>query len=268
MAALNAGFAYGSLCSGGDILMAEAALAAGIELHVVLPYRAEDFVQSSVSPGWEARFAACMARARTVSYVIDNDVLRHDCVKALCSSHAMGMARRHADALATGVCQLAIWNGAPARAVATAAAEVAKWSALGLPSVIIPPHGAPYRLTAAAAAASRAYQPGRGAARLFVRGCAGVQQTARAAYGVLRPDLSDGPGRCDRAFCAGHRLPRHRRRRDFPGLSHPRPGGGLRHRHAGTLGVLRPGGRTASRCICNCGLRSITGRATPSMIPS
>ena len=148
MAALNAGFAYGSLCSGGDILMAEAALAAGIELHVVLPYRAEEFVQSSVAPGWESRFAACMARARTVSYVIDNDVLRHDCVKALCSSHAMGMARRHADALATGVCQLAIWNGAPAQAVATAAAEVAKWSALGLPSVIIPPHGAPYPLTA------------------------------------------------------------------------------------------------------------------------
>ncbi len=148
MALLNTGFAYGSLCSGGDILMAEAALAAGIELHVVLPYRAEDFVKSSVSPGWEGRFAACMARARTVSYVIDNDVLQHDCVKALCSSHAMGMARRHADALATGVCQLAIWNGAPAKAVATAAAEVAKWSALGLPSVIIPPTGAPYRLTA------------------------------------------------------------------------------------------------------------------------
>ena len=147
MAALNTGFAYGSLCSGGDILIAEAALAAGIELHVVLPYRAEEFVQSSVSAGWETRFAACMARASTVSYVIDNDVLRHDCVKALCSSHAMGMARRHADALATDVCQLAIWNGAPAQAVATAAAEVAKWSALGLPSVIIPPHGAPYRLT-------------------------------------------------------------------------------------------------------------------------
>ncbi len=147
MAALNTGFAYGSLCSGGDILMAETALAAGIELHVVLPYRAEDFVKSSVSPGWEARFAACMAKARTVSYVIDNDVLEHDCVKALCSSHAMGMARRHADALATGVCQLAIWNGAPAMAVATAAAEVAKWSGLGLPSVIIPPQGAPYRLT-------------------------------------------------------------------------------------------------------------------------
>ncbi|MFO1246653.1 MAG: tetratricopeptide repeat-containing protein [Alphaproteobacteria bacterium] len=149
MARLNAGFAYGSLCSGGDILMAEAALAAGIELHVVLPYRADEFVRSSVAPGWEDRFAACMNKARTVSYVIDNDVLQHDCVKALCSSHAMGMARRHADALATTVCQLAIWNGQPAKAVATAAAEVAKWSGLGLASVIIPPSGEAYRLTQA-----------------------------------------------------------------------------------------------------------------------
>ncbi len=146
---LNAGFAFGSLASGGDILLAEAALAAGLELHVVLPYRAEDFVRTSVAPGWKARFAACMSRARTVSYVIDNDVLEHDCVNALCGSHAMGMARRHADALMTDICQLAVWDGLPATAVATTAAEVAQWSALGLASVIIPPHGAPYRLAAA-----------------------------------------------------------------------------------------------------------------------
>jgi adenylate cyclase len=146
---LNAGFAFGSLASGGDILLAEAVLQAGLELHVVLPYRAEDFVRSSVAPGWEMRFAACMARARTVSYVIDNDVLAHPCVYALCGSHAMGMARRHADALAAGICQLAIWDGVPAQAVATTAAEVAQWSALGLDSVIIPPQGAPYPLTAA-----------------------------------------------------------------------------------------------------------------------
>ena len=148
LAERNAGFAFGSLASGGDILLAEAALASGLELHVVLPYRAEDFVRASVAPGWEARFATCMARARTVSYVIDNDVLEHDCVNALCGGHAMGMARRHADALMSDICQLAVWDGLPATAVATTAAEVAQWSELGLASVIIPPHGAPYRLTA------------------------------------------------------------------------------------------------------------------------
>jgi adenylate cyclase len=147
--ALNAGFAFGSLASGGDILLAEAALEAGIELHVVLPYRPEDFLRSSVAPGWESRFRTCMSRARTVSFVIDNDVLVHDCVYALCGSHAMGMARRHADALAAGIFQLAIWDGLPAAAVATTAAQVAQWSALGLPSVIVPPRGDPYRLAAA-----------------------------------------------------------------------------------------------------------------------
>jgi adenylate cyclase len=146
---LNAGFAFGSLASGGDILLAEAALEAGLELHVVLPYRAEDFIRSSVAPGWEERFRACMARARTVTFVIDNDVLAHDCVYALCGSHAMGTARRHADALAAGICQLAVWDGLPAQAVATTAAAVAQWAGLGLASIIIPPRGEPYRLAAA-----------------------------------------------------------------------------------------------------------------------
>jgi hypothetical protein len=146
---LGAGFAFGSLASGGDIALAEAALAAGIELHVVLPYRADDFIASSVAAGWEDRFRACLNRARTVSHVIDNDVLSHDCVYALCGSHAMGMARRHADALAAGLCQLAVWDGAPVMAAATTGAHVAQWSALGLASVIVPPRGAPYRLAAA-----------------------------------------------------------------------------------------------------------------------
>ena len=146
---LNAGFVFGSLASGGDILLAEAALAAGLELHVVLPYRAEDFLRNSVAPGWESRFRTCMVRARTVSFVIDNDVLAHDCVYALCGSHAMGMARRHADALAAGICQLAVWDGLPAKAVATTAARVAQWAGLGLASIIVPPRGKPYRLAAA-----------------------------------------------------------------------------------------------------------------------
>ena len=127
----NAGFAFGSLASGGDILVAEAALEAGLELHVVLPYRAEDFIRSSVAPGWEARFRVCMARARTVSFVIDNDVLAHDCVYALCGSHAMGMARRHADALAAVPASSRCGTDCPPRRVATTAAGVAQWSRAG-----------------------------------------------------------------------------------------------------------------------------------------
>ncbi len=103
------GFAFGSLAGEGDIRIAEAVLAQGIELHVVLPYRAEDFIQSKVAPDgadWIVRFRDCLARARTVSFVLDNDVLAHPCVYDLCARQGMGLARRHADSLGAQVIQL------------------------------------------------------------------------------------------------------------------------------------------------------------------
>ncbi len=51
-------YAYGSLASGGDILWAEALLATGCELHVILPFDREEFVRHSVAPsgpGWVER---------------------------------------------------------------------------------------------------------------------------------------------------------------------------------------------------------------------
>ena len=45
-----AGYAYGSLASGGDILWAEALLARGCELHVILPFDLDEFVHHSVAP--------------------------------------------------------------------------------------------------------------------------------------------------------------------------------------------------------------------------
>jgi tetratricopeptide (TPR) repeat protein len=59
----DAGFLCGSLACGADILFAEAALRRKIELHVVLPFRDEDFLRLSVArggPGWKARFDACL----------------------------------------------------------------------------------------------------------------------------------------------------------------------------------------------------------------
>ena len=45
------GFAFGALACGADLLVAEAALARGVELHVVLPFEEEDFLAQSVPPG-------------------------------------------------------------------------------------------------------------------------------------------------------------------------------------------------------------------------
>jgi len=43
-------FAYGSLASGADILWAEALLARGSELHVMLPFARDEFIEQSVAP--------------------------------------------------------------------------------------------------------------------------------------------------------------------------------------------------------------------------
>jgi hypothetical protein len=51
--------------------------------------------------------------------------------------------------LAVSICQIAVWDGLPAQAVATTAACVAQCSGLGFTSVIIPSRGEPYRLAAA-----------------------------------------------------------------------------------------------------------------------
>ena len=65
------GFAFGALACGADLLIAEAALARGVELHVVLPFEEEDFLAQSVRPGrrpgWEARYRACIAPAPRAS---------------------------------------------------------------------------------------------------------------------------------------------------------------------------------------------------------
>ena len=59
LAETGALIAYGPLACGADILVAEAILARGGELHVVLPFAEEDFLRTSVhvgGPEWDARY--------------------------------------------------------------------------------------------------------------------------------------------------------------------------------------------------------------------
>jgi len=60
---------YGSAACGADIIVLEAALAAGAEVNVVLPFDRKDFIASSVSIGgerWLARFEAALAGATRI----------------------------------------------------------------------------------------------------------------------------------------------------------------------------------------------------------
>ena len=56
--------AYGSLAAGADIILAEAALEAGMQIHAVVPQGLEFFLQASVLPfeaGWDRRMRAILA---------------------------------------------------------------------------------------------------------------------------------------------------------------------------------------------------------------
>ena len=60
------GFAFGALAAGSEIVMAEALLAAGAELHVFLPGSPGDFAAVSVDPygaEWRPRYERCLGAA-------------------------------------------------------------------------------------------------------------------------------------------------------------------------------------------------------------
>jgi hypothetical protein len=132
--ARDAGIAYGSLASGSDIIVAEAVLAAGGELHVVLPFAADEFEAVSVRPAgdqWVLRFRACLAQARSVIQACDSAYLGDDTLFEYASHTAMGHARNRAAALGTDAVQIAVWDGLPARGPGGTADDVAVWERAG-----------------------------------------------------------------------------------------------------------------------------------------
>lgn len=134
------GSAYGSLAAGADLLFAEALLARGAALNVVLPFAAEDFVAMSVRPfgeHWEKRFRDCLARAETLRIATEGEHPGDDALLAYGSRLAMGLAVLGARLLCAPVRQLAIWDGRPARGAAGTAVDLAIWRSLGLPQSIL-----------------------------------------------------------------------------------------------------------------------------------
>jgi len=140
------GFGYGSLASGADILCAEALLAAGAELHVVLPFARDEFVRVSVEDGggdWVARFDRCLAAATAVDYATADGYLGDDVLFRYASELAMGLALLRARYVDASVRQIAVWDGQPARGEAGAAVDIATWTDRGHRAEMIRPTKSP-----------------------------------------------------------------------------------------------------------------------------
>jgi class 3 adenylate cyclase len=140
----NVGFGYGSLASGADILFAEALLDRHAELHVVLPFNADEFLETSVRPAagnWERRFRHCLGQANAISFATQDSYLGDDRLFSYCSSFAMGLAILRARYLDGDVAQVAVWDGEEPQGEVGTAADVTAWQRLGLPQTILPVPG-------------------------------------------------------------------------------------------------------------------------------
>jgi hypothetical protein len=138
------GYAYGALADGADILWAEALLARGAELHVVLPFADREFVEQSVAScgaDWAERFARCRDAATEVRHATDDAFLGDDILFRYAGELAMGLALLRARYLDAEVRQLAVWDGKPARAAAGTAIDVATWQSGGRAVTVVSPGG-------------------------------------------------------------------------------------------------------------------------------
>jgi hypothetical protein len=88
------GAGFGALAAGADIIVAEALLSLGADLHIILPCPVDIFREASVTPfgeAWEARFDHLMGEAATVECCFESDTLTCAAIR-LTEGVAMGMA--------------------------------------------------------------------------------------------------------------------------------------------------------------------------------
>ena len=115
-AAQPIGFAWGALAAGADIVIAEALVAQGAELHVVLPCPAEQFEAQSVAPAgadWTRRYRSLIEAAASLRIAADSASSVHD---PLATAHAgdlaIGGALSNAVQLASTAAQLIVFDEA------------------------------------------------------------------------------------------------------------------------------------------------------------
>lgn len=107
----NVGFGYGALAAGADIIIAEALLARGAELHAVLPGGTEAFAAVSVDPfgkAWRRRFESVLGQAETVRPVRPIGARPDSAMIGLADEVAMGAALMNGRRLESSAVQLLV----------------------------------------------------------------------------------------------------------------------------------------------------------------
>lgn len=143
---LGANEAFGPLACGGDIIVAEAMIARGGAVHVVLPFAEEDFIAHSVRCGgeeWLPRYRRCRESAASLHLATPGAYVNDDHQFAYGAQIAMGLAGLRARQLGGEAVQIAIFDKT-ARSfsntgLAGTTADATAWLKLGKRTIMIDP---------------------------------------------------------------------------------------------------------------------------------
>jgi class 3 adenylate cyclase len=142
---LDARVGFGPLACGADLLVAEALLARGGELNVVLPFAEDDFIAESVLCGgeaWLARYRACREAAASLHFATPGAYVGDDNQFAYSTQIAMGLAALRAQALGCDAVQVAVvsdrFRSLSKTGLAGTVADIGLWRSLGRETVAIP----------------------------------------------------------------------------------------------------------------------------------
>jgi tetratricopeptide (TPR) repeat protein len=114
---IGAGFAYGALAAGADIMIAEAILNAGGELHIVIPTIPSVFKAQSVAPygvAWLDRFDSLWEQASSVETIDSGKQLSHAAIM-VAAEVAKGRAIDNAQRLESTYMPFEVSDGHPSR---------------------------------------------------------------------------------------------------------------------------------------------------------
>jgi len=134
------GFGYCSAACGADILFAERMLARGAEIDIVLPFRREEFVATSVAfagGGWVERFDKVLARAASVSSCVEESHLGDDVLYAYAAELTVGLATLRAAQLESEAVLLAVAEPGDDGRIGGTAGNVRRWEAQGGRAIVL-----------------------------------------------------------------------------------------------------------------------------------
>jgi hypothetical protein len=132
---------YGGLASGSDILIAEALVNAGADLHVVLPCEEDRYLEASVleaGAAWGARFEGMIAEAASLTFLETEDEIEEEPIDfSGASDIAMDMASEEAKQTALELFQLALFDGEDSEAKAGTGADIERGKDFGWRQIIL-----------------------------------------------------------------------------------------------------------------------------------